>query len=149
MAGSSNGGFERIAVTATTLPLGATRVSINTVPAVRAFGGYCGIGVVSGIGSAVAAGATSFGGVPTVGTRKLGEPNIAPTSTRDVTGFRCSSSAGAKRQPRTAATTASVNGGVVRTTSIVPTEPVGETFTDSSTSPAATACTGTIVSPPL
>jgi hypothetical protein len=107
------------------------------------------MGIVSGIGNAVAAGVTSLGCSPTVGTLRVGAPNIAPTNTRDGIGFRSASCAGAKRQARTAATTAVVNGGVERSTSIAPTAPRSDTLSDSRTWPALTACTGTIGNPPF
>src|SRR5207244_11102142 len=98
--------------------------------------------VCAGNGTRVSAVVTSFGGVPTVGTFTLGAPTTAPTSTCVSIGLRRESSAGENRHVRTVSTTASVNGGVDRSTSTAPTVPVDDTATDSCTSPPATASGG-------
>src|SRR6516225_181546 len=88
-------------------------------------------------------GPTLTGGVPTVGEFRVGGRATASTSTRDSVGLRSASSAGVNRHVRTARTTASVNGGVDRSTSTSVTAPPLETASDTMTSPPAVIITGT------
>src|SRR4051812_35711246 len=65
--------------------------------------------------------------------------------TRLSIGLRFESTAGENFHVRTASTTTSVYGGVARSTSTAPTAPAGETATDSTTSPPASALGGILM----
>ena len=139
-AASSNPDAVPITSALVTAPAAATRTSTSTARLSSDCGGYDGVTILIGDGTSRDREVTSFAPEPSVGVLMVGGRKTAATNTLESTGTV--SSAGWKRQPRTAAVMTSVNGGDDRAAVISLTMPPRVTETSRMTSPPPTACNG-------